>query len=238
MNLYLSRIQNTVLDILFPPLCTLCGKNLKEGMRNRGICEMCLEAIPVKDTLTCPICGARMAENTKICHKDTPFRLAAALPYNNEKVKTLIWQLKYEKKTYAARPLVYLMIHHLKTLGMNIGNYIVVPVPLHASRERERGFNQAELIATPLARELGLSLERKSLVRVKKTASQAETKNRQERRKNLEGSFSVRHPERIQGKDILLIDDVFTSGATAEAAVAALKDTGAKKVIVAVAARA
>jgi ComF family protein len=229
------KIWETVLDILFPPLCTLCEKTMNRDEREDGICASCISSIPVKTAFTCPKCRARLAENKKVCHKDMPFYLAAALPYGDERVKKLIWKLKYEKHTYAARSLARLMREHLEAVGVSPSDFTFVPIPLHKSRERERGFNQSELIGAFIANAFQLPFERKALIRIKKTSAQAETKNRNERKENMAGAFSARESI-VKNKNIFLVDDVYTSGATIEEAVRTLKKAGAKHVVALVAA--
>jgi ComF family protein len=105
---------------------------------------------------------------------------------------------------------------------------VVMAMPMHWRKQWERGFNQAELLAHPVARRYGLKLSN-NLRRKCYTKAQAGL-SELERRENLKGSFSVRRPEQIEGKRILLIDDVFTTGATLRAAAAALKSAGAARV--------
>ncbi len=231
----LTKIWGWALDILFPPLCALCEKTMQKNERADGICASCIASLPIKTAFTCPKCRARLAENKKVCHKDMPFYLAAALPYGDERVKKLIWRLKYEKNTYAARALSRLMREHLDTAGVSPSHAVFIPIPLHKSRERERGFNQSELIGSFVANAFQLPFERKALVRIKNTAAQAETKNRHERTQNMTGVFYARE-EYVRDKNVFLVDDVYTSGATMEEAVRTLKKAGAKHVVALVAA--
>ena len=234
----LEKVRETILDILFPALCLACGKTLEGAEKAAFICRACVAAIPVSVTLTCPRCGSRLAENIKTCHQDTPFRLAAASRYDDPRVKKLIWELKYGRKVGAAYPIASIIETHLGHLTVNLANYLLVPMPLHPSRERERGFNQSEIIAKRLAERTNLKLASGALTRVKRTLPQAEAKNREDRRVNVAGSFAVVKPELISGKNILLLDDVFTSGATMGEAARTLRAAGAKRIIATVAARA
>jgi ComF family protein len=117
-------------------------------------------------------------------------------------------------------------------------NYIVIPIPLHKNRQRERGFNQAELLGKIISEKLNLVMRRDLLVRVKETKNQAELKNWKDRKKNLEKSFAVTAPEIIRKKNIILVDDVCTSGATIEEAAKTLKESGTRKIIALVVAKA
>lgn len=231
-----QKTKEITLDILFPPLCLICAQ--WTGDKEKILCADCNSRIEIENTLTCPICRARMAENVKMCHPRASFRLAGATRYNNELARQLIYQLKFGKKTAAGRALADLLASHIKSLNINLSTFSVIPVPLHPSRRRQRGFNQAEVIAENLAKKMGLSLLNNVLIRVKATKAQAGIKNSEERRKNLENSFAAPYPALIANKNILLIDDVFTSGATINEAVKILKEAGAKKIIAAVAAKA
>jgi len=124
---------------------------------------------------------------------------------------------------------------------MNVRNWIgretlVTPVPLHPARLRKRGFNQAQLIAEVLSEELGLALETKGLKRIKNTGAQMEIKDGDKRKTNVKGCFSADR-EKFSGKTVLLVDDVYTSGATIKEAASALRQAGAKEINVLVLAK-
>jgi ComF family protein len=116
----------------------------------------------------------------------------------------------------------------------------MIPIPLHPKKERERGFNQSLLIAEALRDFLSGSppLISQILVRVKNTKAQAEIKDSDKRKENVRSCFAVKNPSEIKGKNIILIDDVFTSGATANEAVRTLKTAGARRILVLVLAKA
>ncbi len=115
---------------------------------------------------------------------------------------------------------------------------LIIPVPLHPNRERERGFNQAALLARELARLSKLPLDEHSVVRRVQTGRHRAGMDSRARRESVAAAFAVRHPDAIAAKRVLLIDDVFTTGATVSACAAALKDAGAEKVFVLTMARA
>lgn len=238
MHPFFSQTREVILDILFPPICLVCETRLPIQEKGKYICAACLAAITINTTLTCPSCGARMAEQKKICHKDVPYRLAAATRYDDERVRRLIWELKYRGKTVAAKPIAAIVATHLASLPLNLSSYVVIPVPLYPSRERERGFNQSKLIAEIIAVTFGLPLIISALERNRHTKPQAETKDINARRENLAGAFTLRDAALVAGKNILLVDDVFTSGTTIGEAVQTLKSAGAQHIIAVVVAKA
>ena len=115
---------------------------------------------------------------------------------------------------------------------------LVLPVALHPARERERGFNQAQILATEIARRTGLPLELHVLVRTVQTAMHRAGMDAKARRKSVTSAFAIRHPELVRGRKVLLIDDVFTTGATASACAQVLQRAGAEAVFVLTIARA
>ena len=208
---FLKKLKNRLLDILFPALELLTD-------------------IKINRTLFCSTCRARLADNKKICHKSAQYLLGAATDYNDH-VKKLIWRLKYRDRAGFAEPLAQLLARYLEILNLEIEAYIVIPAPLSQKRFRERGYNQAELIAKIVAEKFNLPMETGALIRQKHTPPQAEVRGWDERKKNIAGCFGVTDPNLIKGKNIILVDDVFTSGATMSEAVHQLKDFGAKKIL-------
>lgn len=230
----MPRFLENLLGTIFPQKCPGCGKRLER----ETACDACIASVPLKQTLFCGKCGARLAKNKKICHNDFPYILGAASDYNNDLVKNLIYLLKFRYVKSAATPLGVILVRYIKNLNLRFENFIIVPIPLFKKRLRLRGFNQSELIARGLANYLNLPIEISALARVKETKPQSETKNINERRKNVENCFAVAHPELILKKNVLLIDDVATSGTTLFEAAKALKTAGARRIIAFVVARA
>lgn len=205
------RFRKIVLDILFPI------PELPENIR-------------LNDTLFCSTCRARLPENKKTCHKNAEYILSAATAYDSE-VKKMIWQMKYRNRAALASPLSELVIRYLENCKLDIENFLVIPIPASRERLRERGYNQAELIATRVADKFVLEMATTTLVRQSHARPQAEVKGWRERKENISGCFGVAEPTLIAGRNIILIDDVHTSGATMSEAAHQLKDFGAKKII-------
>lgn len=225
------NLKEFFLDTLFPPRCLGCDNPLPETIKARALCDTCLNTIPIHETLFCITCRARLADTRRICHKNTPLRLASVSRYNDERIRHLITGLKYRRHTVATAALSELISRYLSRLNHNFSGYRVIPVPLHKKRERQRGFNQSHLIAEIVSRKLNLPLMDTVLYKEKATLAQAQTKNRKERTQNLADCFTVQTPEAIQSQPILLVDDVCTSGATLTETAKTLKQAGARNII-------
>lgn len=231
--MFFAKAKEVFLDIFFPPLCINCQKYLNRGS-SFSICADCFSQIRINNTFFCPICRNRLAENKKTCHPQADYFLAAAGNYNDIILQDLIHHFKYKNLKGLAPILGDLLTKYLqilfRNLDLEIRNFIITPIPLNRRRERERGFNQAKLLAQTISKNFNLALV-EALKRIKNTKSQANTKDHEERSKNIAGCFTVISPALIQNKNIILIDDVFTSGATINEAVRILKSNGAKKII-------
>ena len=176
------------------------------------------------------------------CEESRPrFDRAVAHGEYQDALRGLIHLLKYQAVRPAARPLGLALASALRPLLADYpGDLLLVPVPLHHARRRSRGYNQAELIARAALRALRdprLVLNPKALVRTRFTESQTGF-TREERRRNLRGAFAVSNPARVRGRLVVLVDDVLTTGATADECSRILLRAGARQVLVATAARA
>jgi ComF family protein len=178
----------------------------------------------------CRECGATLV---RACEGDS--RSIAAFDYGGA-IARAITRLKYNRRPDLARPLGDLLWHAVKPHADTLRDAVVVPVPLHASRLAERGFNQSALIARPLAHRLGVPLFPMGLARIRDTPQQAAL-DRDARKANIAGAFRVRQAERIRTRLVLLVDDVRTTGATMDACAGALIHAGAASVAHAVVAR-
>jgi len=237
-----------VVDALFPPRCLACETFLASNTKN-FLCEQCAVSICVFDAAQCPRCGARLPEGKQTCHNDAGYVLFAAASYGNVVVRKLIRTLKYDSFERAAIPIAYLISLHLEHAScffefLGKGIWVAIPIPLHPRKERKRGFNQATIITKELIR-LAVAFHHSFpqmtehiLLRTRATESQTKCEGSKERAENVSGAFTITHPETVRGKNVLLIDDVFTSGATMNEAVRALKKNGANKIFALVAAKA
>ncbi len=220
----MRNVIHTTLQVLFPPRCGGC---LSRGV---WICDGC--AIDIRAySESCFFCETRapLARVCAPCAKRFAIE-AISWPwrYNHEKTHKIIGDYKYIGLRGAAPALAVYLRQAITKLPAD--DWHVLPIPIHKSKERERGFNQSNL----LARELGLPVISRALVRTVATPPQARSDSRKARFKSIRGAFEVARPQDIEGKAILLIDDVATTGATFSEAARLLKHHGARRISAAV----
>lgn len=165
------------------------------------------------------------------------FDKAVAYSAYDGELRELVHLLKYEQVLPAANALGEMLAAAIVKLEL-ADPVLVVPVPLHSSKNRQRGFNQAEMIARAALKRMpeSFALESKVLTRVRPTVSQIGL-TRPQRRENMRGAFKVVHPNKVSGRSVLLVDDVLTTGTTASECARVLRKAGAEKVWVATVAR-
>jgi ComF family protein len=219
----LSRATRLAVDLLFPPRCALCGRD------GTLLCEPCIAALPRAAGTRCERCWMpiRSAGVCRHCAEAPPsfVSLRAAFVMDGGS-RRLAHELKYEGMTSLAAPMGSLMV---ESLGATIDSEVVVPVPLHSSRERTRGYNQAALLARQVARLAGMSLLDRAVRRTRSTTPLTKTMHREERLAIMRDAFSARRDD-LAGRAILLVDDVVTTGATLDACSEALMAAGAARV--------
>lgn len=206
-----------LLDWFFPPRCLSCRDLLK---REKFLCGVCRGRWPSPPEAWRPVCAS-------------VDRVHAAGLYRGL-LEDLIVRLKYRKEERLA---VFLGDRMAEALAPEASFDVVLPVPLHLKRLRERGFNQAAWLACRVAKRRQAPVNPFVLEKIQATRPQAELSGT-ERRTNLRSAFRVADPAAVDGKRILLVDDVYTTGATVEAAARVLKKAGAEGIEVLVAARA
>ncbi|HEX3986882.1 MAG TPA: ComF family protein [Acidobacteriaceae bacterium] len=250
----LHFVSDSLSAVLFPSDCRVCGLPLAR-FSLLPICESCWNDLPVQSAPLCLRCGEALSfeapgpdekyAQCRPCRVTPPdFENAVAHGVYRGTLRSLLHLLKYSGlEPIAPRLGAHLADRILAMPGLP-QNLVVVPVPLYRRKRRERGFNQAERLAraaiTVVRRRrptLHVQLEAGLLERQRATESQAGLTPHQ-RRANVRGAFSVPRPEEVQGRDVLIIDDIYTTGATARACATALKRAGAAHVWVATVARA
>ncbi len=212
------------------------------------MCPECLESLEPISGERCLLCGERLFSGLgqSLCgeclKERPPFEKASAYGSYEGAVRELIHLLKYDKVLPAANVLGRMLAEAVTDLAPDFGRDLplVVPVPLHESKLKQRGFNQSELMARALVKNkpmgLKLNLAPKLVIRRRATDSQTGL-TRQQRIANLRGAFRVAAPNVVSGRDILLVDDVFTTGTTVSECTRVLRRAGAQRVWVATVAR-
>ena len=215
-------LLNTILNLIFPVNCVVCGKS------GEDLCLACLSISPPAE-------------------RETAKWIFPLFDYRHPSIKKSIWLLKYKGKKCLANIFAEVLYGWIQeelsdlVIMENFCDPILLPIPLAPKRKCERGFNQAELICQKLMKldslylrhgvDVNFGFEKNVLVKLKDTKHQAQIENRSERLKNIVSSFSIKNPEKIKGRNIILIDDVTTTGATLNEARKVLKQAGAKKII-------
>jgi ComF family protein len=242
---FLSELIGTLFAAVFPTDCLLCGRELT-GPGGASICHACWESMQPWLGPSCERCGLPFASSQASdaidslcgsCRLDEPeFDVARSYGLYTGNLRKAILQLKFHGREFLANRLGEFLAQAFKALS-EPDSAIVAPVPLHASRRRQRGFNQAELLARGLVRWLrrkerfeGLQFVADLLRRTRATLPQVGL-SVSARRQNVSGVFSVARPERVRNRTIVLVDDVMTTGATLSACAAALKRAGASRVL-------
>ena len=253
------RVLRSPLDAigsaLLPASCTLCGSPLPR-LSSVPICDACWTEIPVRDAVVCRRCGDALdapveqgiagSDLCRACRVAPPaFARAVAFGTYDARLREAIHALKYDRMHPAAKKLGSMLAEAITQLLPDApAELLVVPVPLHRTKQRQRGFNQARALAQAAIDALGrshpewkLTLASSTLMRLRATETQAGLTPTQ-RRKNVRGAFKVSDPAAVRGKHVLLVDDILTTGATARAAAQSLLRAGAASVYVATLARA
>ncbi len=255
------KIFSRIIDWLYPARCTNCKEifrppaprehNLLRDCLGSWLCPRCLAKTVLIDPPMCTCCGLPFGSTVGPDHlcgdciaRGRPFAKARSVFSYQGPVRGLVHSFKYGGRVELAWPLGKLMLQTLVRYWDPGRIDLAVPVPLHKSKERRRTFNQSwlllrtwkKVVAETDLRGMPFAIDRRVLVRCRATGPQAGL-NRRQRLKNIERAFEVTRPGLIKGKRILLVDDVMTTGATAEACCRCLLQGGAARVDVLVLAR-
>ena len=233
----LSDLGNSFLDLSFPRRCEGCGKTWLFSTEGSW-CRACLDKLPWIRSPVCVVCGCPFPDSAATadhwcgeCILSTfSFDSARSATSHTGVVRDLIHQLKFGGRLSSAPPLAELLGKSLREDGFAADSVdLLMPVPLHVKRLGQRGFNQAGILARILGKKLGLPVRFDALVREQWTDPQTRL-SRRERLENVKGAFAVRRGLDVDGKRILLVDDVFTTGTTLSECARTLKGSGAAAV--------
>lgn len=224
----IMNIQKKAIKILYPSVCPFCEKICGDML-----CESCARKLPIIREPRCKNCGKPITSKQKeYCYdckgKENSFECGRNLWLHDEMVSSSIYRFKYGGRKVNA-------VFYAAELNREFGHLIkkwkieqIIPIPLHRSRKRKRGYNQAELLAKELGKLCDISVDSQSLVRVRATTPQKELTAKQ-RTTNLKYAFSVKRKSSLSDV-VLLIDDIYTTGSTLEEATKCLKKSGVQKV--------
>jgi ComF family protein len=232
-----------LVDWLYPPRCRACGGRI-HGPDSEYFCPSCWRQIRIVSHPLCTVCGRPFLDGSGDDHCCGPClsrpphfawaRAWACYPRNegdDHPLRHVVQKFKYGRKVSLGKPLGRLMTAGCGEFLNGSDTDLILPVPLHPKRLRWRGFNQSVLLARQVSRAYGIPLEPFVISRGKNTLPQTEL-SEEERTKNVRGAFSVDSKEAVNRKNILLVDDVYTSGATVNECSRALMKAGANQVYV------
>lgn len=233
----LQKIHVFILELLFPVRCLGCREY------DDWICEKCFTRITLNAEQVCPVCEKRLTPGGRTCFncfgKKSLDGLLAVSCYQDKLLSTAVHYYKYRFISELQLPLAKMLLEAFLKNELALPD-MIVPVPLHPRRLRWRGFNQAGLLATELGKNLapGFVIPTLSvLVRKKYTQPQMTIRDFSARQENISGAFAVTDPALIRDANVLLVDDIATTGATIFECAKILKENGARHVFAIVLAR-
>ena len=219
-----TKVGGIALNLLFPQRCIGCGRG------GEIICDSCCRELPRIMPPICPRCGRPQASGI-LCSHCVSWQAeidGIRSPFRFERVaRQAVHQLKYQNLRSLVTPLAWLLNDYL--IANSVPFDVLIPVPLHRKRLRERGYNQSGLLARELSKLNEVPLVDNCLIRHQPSPPQARTSSVEERQINVAGAFTCRDRS-LRDKQVLLIDDVATSGATLDACAGALKAAGATSI--------
>jgi competence protein ComFC len=236
---WLAEAGDAVVSVFFPAGCRICDQ-LLTGASRVPICEECLDSFATVPDRKCEICGQplpALSENEdeqlvcRACQERTyAFERARSYGIYDGALVRSILLLKWEQLEPLGAWFAERLAELVRREGAILAADVVVPVPLHRDRERERGYNQASFISKPLARKLGLPHKAVLLMRTRARPDK-QILSLEERWESVRGAFATRPGSQVDNKRVLLVDDVMTTGATLDACARALLESGAKSVL-------
>lgn len=232
-------IQNMVhglFELLYPPHCIICKASLTADSPHPYVCPECDHTLKPNHPPFCPKCSRFLGAHPEsalcgACRRHPPqFDFAWSGCLYTDHLKKMIHDFKYHQRTYLKKYLAHCMIDFIKKYNLDIQQFdFLLPIPLAATKLRERGYNQSCLLAQELKQTYKIPLAPQTLIRIKDTKAQVQL-SQKERWTNMHGAFRIKNSRTIINRNILLIDDLLTTGATASHAAQTLKEAGADRV--------
>lgn len=218
----LNRLLWIALDWIYPPVCAGCGK------QNSRLCQECLDQINKITAIQCVVCGNLISDTQTVCHQcmeDTVYlsSISSWAEYHGP-TRLAILSLKYKQNIGLADTLSEFLISLVSRKQMQID--LIIPIPLGRVRQKSRGFNQSALLASPLSQYFDIPMSNNAVQRIKETGSQVDL-TALERNINMEGAF-LGNSAKLRGRNVLLVDDIITTGATMNHCAKAILESGAR----------
>jgi len=233
---FFTRALVAAVDLFYPPQCSLCNKTLTG--EEKYICNNCFDSLPLIKSPHCPECSrpirTRNGENQvcgicRIQPNKKIIKTIAAGEYQNS-LKRIIHLYKYERQQFLSKLFAEIIAEQAIKMKTTENIDLLVPIPLHWTRKRWRGFNQSREICRNISPLINIPvIPNSAFCRIRKTTPQVQL-NAASRAENIRGAFIVRKPEHIKNKNIALVDDVLTTGATSNECSRILLRSGAKSV--------
>lgn len=234
-----SELKDSLLDFVFPPHCLLCNSFISKDETQDDdyprnlVCRSCWDSLNILPHPFCPLCRSFLDQNMRRCPKcpqSLPLSLNRSLGVFDPYYQTLIHHFKYNRKFSIGKNLGRKLGDILKKEEFSKGFDYIIPVPLHFSRKRERGYNQSRILAEEISKTVSVPLKERVLVRKKKTKDQTHL-SVEERERNVKDAFAVTTNSSLQGRRVILVDDVMTTGATLKECARVLRQAGAREVV-------
>lgn len=227
----MKRVNERLLDLLYPRKCPFCGEALLSG--SQKACMACLKEVERIGPHFCLKCGKQLEEaERELCRdcerKPHLFTQNRGLYLYNARMKGCIYRYKYQNQRYYAEFFAGELVREYGKQLRSWGVEAMIPVPLHKSRQKKRGFNQAELILNYMKRQISLPVYGDYVIRERKTLPQKQL-NEKERQKNLKNAFKIAENS-VKLKRVLVCDDIYTTGSTLDAVSIALKEAGVNEI--------
>ena len=203
--------------LIFPPCCLICGK-----LTNKNLCKECEKELYKKAIFK--------IENNE--NKELYFEKHIYIFLYKDKIRNLILDYKFNDKSYLYKIFSEIIIKNKKICGILKKYDIIIPVPIHKKRKKQRGYNQSELIAKEIASNLeGLECKCSVVEKIKHTLPQSSL-SKEQRKQNVQNVYKVINKEKIKNKKIILFDDIYTTGSTVNAIAKILKENGASQILI------
>ncbi|MBB6216407.1 ComF family protein [Anaerosolibacter carboniphilus] len=231
-----NELIETLLDFVYPRniYCILCGEVI-EKTESYSLCTTCQEQVKFITSRFCEKCGKPLEsmylpQKCPDCIQNVHYftKGFSCIEYDDN-IKKLVYDLKYHNKRYLAYHMAEMMTARFMKLEWEKPD-VIVPIPLHPKKEKERGFNQSALIAKYIGESLDIPVEYRSVLRTKETETQNRL-NREERKENLKNAFQIIKSQKFTDKKVLILDDIYTTGSTMDACAKELCKMKPKEII-------